>query len=216
MKTEVIIVGAGPLGRETLGWLEDAMGAGSSHEFIGFLDPDERALDGSDVAAPILGTEETWRPKPDERFLLALGDPALRAAAAGTIRDRGGRLLTLVHPTAYVSPRAELEEGCVLAPFSVVSSSTVIGAGTLINFHASAAHDVIVGASCVLCPYATLNGGVLLGDRVFVGSHATVAPGVRVADDARIGACSLAARHVEPETLIVGVPGRPFPVERSA
>lgn len=44
--------------------------------------------------------------------------------------------MTQVHPTAIVSPRAELDAGVVVGPYAVVGDDVVIGAGTTIGAHA--------------------------------------------------------------------------------
>ena len=66
--------------------------------------------------------------------------------------------MTQVHPTAVVSPGAELGEGVVVGPYAVIEGGAVIGAGTSIDAH------VIVKGSVTLGRHCRVHGGAILGD----------------------------------------------------
>ena len=58
--------------------------------------------------------------------------------------------VSIVHPTAVVSPSANIGVGTYVAATAVVSSNAVIGNGCIINIGASIGHDAIIGDNCII------------------------------------------------------------------
>lgn len=201
--TALIIVGAGGFGRQVLSY---ALELGL--DVSGFVDDDPHALDGTETELPVLGTTETLASRSDHEFVVAVGDPAARRRLAHAVTAIGGRLRTLVHPSAVVDRTASIGIGCIICPFVMVGTSARVGQNVLVNAHATAAHDSIVGADSVLAPFAALNGHVSLGEGVFVGTHASLLPGVRVGDFAKVSAGSVVHADVESGSLVAGNPAQ--------
>jgi sugar O-acyltransferase (sialic acid O-acetyltransferase NeuD family) len=199
--TALIIVGAGGFGRQVLSYAHEL-----GLDVAGFLDDDLRALDGTETEVPILGTTETLAGRSGHQFVVAVGDPAIRRRLANAVTEVGGRLRTLVHPSAVVDRTATMGPGSIICPFAMVGTGARLGQSVLVNAHATAAHDSVVGADCVLAPYAALNGHVSLGEGVFVGTHATLLPGVRVGAFAKVSAGAVVHDDVEPGSLVAGNP----------
>lgn len=204
----ILIVGAGGFGREVRTWVRDAW-EGRGYGFAGFLDAD--ASRGGPEGT-VVGDPDTYRPMPGDGLLLGIGIPGIRRRLAEALTARGGRFLTLVHPTAIVAPSAVIGEGTILCPYAIVSAAATIGRGVLLNYHASVAHDASVGDYSALAPYATLGGFARVGADVFLGLHASIGPGRRVGDRSKVSANSAALADVPADTLVYGVPGRHGPL----
>lgn len=201
--TALIIVGAGGFGRQVLSY---ALELGL--DVAGFADDDPHALDGTDTELSVLGTTESVADRSDHEFVVAVGDPAARRRLARAVTEVGGRLRTLVHPSAVVDRTATIETGCIICPFAMVGTSARVGPNVLVNAHATAAHDAVVGADSVLAPYAALNGHVSLGEGVFVGTHASLLPGVSVGAFAKVSAGAVVHTDVESGSLVAGNPAQ--------
>jgi sugar O-acyltransferase (sialic acid O-acetyltransferase NeuD family) len=208
---DLIIVGAGGFGREIRELVPDCFAAGSIR-LKGFLSANPRDLDNYQNAEPILDDPERYLPVENDRFLLAVGDVPLRKRLTDSLQSRGAKFVSLVHPTAVVARTAQLGEGCVLYPHSVVMNGARLDDFVLLNLHASAGHDTQIGRFCNLCPYATMNGFSTLEAEVFMGTHSSVLPGCRVGSGSKISAGSVAAHDVAPRTLVYGVPGKHLPL----
>ena len=200
---KVIIVGAGGFGRQVHAYAGDC---GTRYEVIGFADANPRALDGFEVPVPVLADVCAVDVRADTGFVIAVGDPVARRRLAAVVTRRGGRLVSLVHPTAYVSADARLGAGCVLCPFTFVGVAARVGANTVLNIYSSVGHDAVVGDHCVFSPYATINGGVRLEDEVYLGTKATVSPRLHVGAGAKLSAGAVVTRTVPAGGLAVGNP----------
>jgi UDP-3-O-[3-hydroxymyristoyl] glucosamine N-acyltransferase len=79
-----------------------------------------------------------------------------------------------IHPTAVVSPEAELAAEVSIGPHTVIERGVSVGAGTRISAGVFLGENVRVGAQCVLYPRVTLYAGARLGDRVILHAGVTV------------------------------------------
>jgi len=63
-----------------------------------------------------------------------------------------------IHPTAVVSPAAELGDGVEIGPYCVVEGHSVIGAGTVLKAFVCIRDLVIIGENCRIFEYTALGG----------------------------------------------------------
>lgn len=64
--------------------------------------------------------------------------------------------MTEIHPTAIVHPRAELDEGVKVGPFSVIGAEVRIGAGTVILDHAHIEGNTTIGPGNKIYSFAVI------------------------------------------------------------
>lgn len=96
--------------------------------------------------------------KNDVEFIPAFGNNELRLGWLERIENAGGNSATLVHPSAYISPRAHVSEGCFILPDAIINTGTRIGKGCIINLGATVDHDVIVEDGVHLCVRCIVKG----------------------------------------------------------
>lgn len=81
---------------------------------------------------------------------VAIGNPDIRLTYMGNLKEAGYHIPVLVHPKAYVSPSAQVGEGCIVEAMAVVNANTTIAecayvcAGVMVN------HNCLVGEGCTL------------------------------------------------------------------
>lgn len=204
----VLIVGAGGFGRELLAYLSEDPRRDQDWELGGFLDENAHALDGFDCPFQVVGSPEDYSPREGERLLIAIGNPRARAHVVESLAGRSARFTGYVHPTAKVGSRCSLGEGVILCPGALLTCDVRIGDHVHMNVYSTCGHDVVIGSGSTLSGHCDVTGNASLGERVFLGTHATVLPGVRLGNEATLGAGSVAMRDVPEGATVVGVPGR--------
>lgn len=180
---------------------------------VAAVDSDPARIGGSILGVPITGPDTRLRELRAEgirQALVAVGDNHLRRRLSSEVVRAGFVLGSAVHPSAWISPHAELGDGAVIMPGGVVNARTRIGKGVIVNTGASIDHDCVLGAFVHVAPGAHLGGGVTCGDDVLVGIGASVILGVTIGGGAVIGAGAAVVENVAPGTTVVGVPARPI------
>ncbi len=207
---DLYIVGAGGFGREVFCWLKDEKEILRSWTFRGFLDDDADALASFDyefgVVAPISG----FSPKKDDAFICGLGAVEPKKRLCQSLLERGGRFLSLIHPTAVLGMNVRLDDGVVICPRVTLTCDIAVGAMAMINCHSSAGHDVRIGAWSTISGHCDLTGHTRLGHSVFLGSGVSILPGKSVGDGALVGAGSVVIRSVKAGQKVFGNPARVF------
>lgn len=121
---------------------------------------------------------------------------AIRKALYSRLSGMGFHFPALVHPFAWVSSGASINDGAQIMAGAVVQPGARVGDNSIINTRSSIDHDTHVGAHCHIAPGVTLCGDVCIGDSSFIGAGATVIQGVVAAPESIIKAGSLTTRDV--------------------
>lgn len=136
---------------------------------------------------PVIGTDDLIGKLVSRYlFMVTVGqikDPSLRIKLHEQVINSGGRLATIVSPTAHVSRFAELGEGSVVMHQAMVNAEAKVGRGCIINTFANIEHDVVIGDYCHISTGAMINGGCTIGNATFIGSQSVINNGIVIGSD---------------------------------
>lgn len=88
----------------------------------------------------------------------AFGNNEARIEWENKLVESGAFLARIIHPLAYVSPQAEIENGCIIMPYAIVNTGTKIKKACIVNIGAMVDHDCILEEGCHLAPGAIVKG----------------------------------------------------------
>jgi sugar O-acyltransferase (sialic acid O-acetyltransferase NeuD family) len=211
--TGLLILGAGGHAKVVA---ETALACGVASR-LAFLDD---RCSGSDQLPPILGWPmlgplvEALEPETRAQFpaaMVAIGHSATRLLWLERLQAAGYALPVLIHPTAWVSPSAQLGPGSVVFSQVAVQAQATMGTGTILNTSCSVDHDAQLADGVHICPGARLAGAVQVGERSWIGIGAAVIQQVRIGADVTIGAGAAVVRDLPDGVTAVGVPARVLP-----
>lgn len=209
MTEELLIIGAGALGRESLQYAKDSLGVHSTISRIkGFLDDTVTSLEDFGVNVPVLGSIESYEPVATDRMVVAIADQPARRKVIDLLTEKGAKFTNIIHPRAYVAASAKFGTDCIVAPFALVAVDCRIESHVILNTYASIGHDSVVEDGCVFSPYAVVNGHVRVRADVFLGTGAVVTPRNTVGRRARIAAGSVLYRNAPDDALAQGNPAK--------
>lgn len=162
---------------------------------------------------PVLGGDDFVFSMPPETIALVNGVGAVPGATLRNdlfrrFRAQGYSFLSLVHPSAVLSPAVNLEEGSQIMAGSVLQRNVSVAENSVVNTRAVLEHDCRVGAGSFIGPGAILCGNTRVKEGAFIGAGAVLLPGVIVGQKAVVGAGAVVIRDVPCFAKVVGNPAR--------
>lgn len=137
--------------------------------------------------------------------LIAIGSNVARKNIATTNHRN---FVSLIHPSANISNRANIGEGTVVMAGVSINADVTIGKHCIINTNASVDHDCAVEDYVHLSPNVALGGSVKIGEGSHIGIGACVIQGIQIGKWCAIGAGAVVIRNVPDGATVVGNPGR--------
>lgn len=113
-----------------------------------------------------------------------------------------------IHPSAVVSPTAEIGEGTVVMAGVVINAGAKIGKHCVINTGATVDHECVLGDYSTIAPHATICGLVNIGEGTMVGAGASVINCINIGKWCVVGAGAVVVRDIEDEKKVMGVPAK--------
>ena len=173
----LLIIGAGGHGRS----LAEAVLLKGEFSLTGFLDDAFPQLD--DVwGVPVLGGVSDfacWRSESD-CAIVAIGNNAVRKRMTENVREAGFEMVTIVHPSAGVSPRATIGAGSAIMAGAIVGTEAQLGEGVIVNCAAVVDHHCRVGDFGHLGVNAAMTGGSVLGALAWMQAGSAIGYGVEI------------------------------------
>ena len=117
---------------------------------------------------------------PDTCFYPAFGNNEGRISWLNRLMAAGCTVPTLVHPTAYISPRAKIHPGTVVLPHAVVNTGCEIMPGCIVNCGAIIDHGCTLEEGVHVCLGAIVKAenhlprcmkveaGIVIGNREYI------------------------------------------------
>ena len=177
----MIVIGAGGHALACLDLIRPEMGL----DVQGLLD-DSRQIGEVVHGYPVLGPVSSIGSNHREvEYVFGIGKVGRnpeRLSVLKELRRLGRKLVTLVSEHATVSSSAELSQGVVIFPGSVIGARVSLEFGAVVNSGAVVEHQSSIGFGSHISTQAAVNGSCRIGEDCLVGSGAVVFPGIHVPD----------------------------------
>ena len=157
---------------------------------------------------PVIGPVASWSEHPEVAFVVGMSDALQRAELGAAMLTSGRTVLSVVHPGAYVSPRAVPGNGAHVMHAATVHPDARLGDFVLVNANASVDHDCVLECGSQVGPGVTFPGGVSVGEFASVGAGVVARPGCRISARATVGAGAVLTKDVPDGETGVGNPAR--------
>lgn len=204
----LIIIGAGGMGREVYNLATQCVGYKTEFEIKGFLDDNLNVLERFEIYPPVIDTVQNYKVEEEDVFVCSIGSVKQKKVCIEKIRNRGGVFISLIHPTSLIDKTVKLGIGAIVFSYAQIGSGAIVGDYVLIQSYSGIAHDVILGDYSRIDVHALCVGGVHVGNSVTIHSGAVVNHKVVIEDDATIGAMSFVIRNVKAGCTVCGNPAK--------
>ena len=202
MTKDIVILGAGGLGREVREILEE-----QDWNVLGWVCNDHPA--GEIInGLPVLGYEEFLLGyKKDLNVVIALGTPQPRKKLFEFFSVNNKLIFpTIISNHAIVSKHLKIGRGCIIAQGAIITADVTIGDFCLINLGAIVAHDCVLKDFVSINPGVNVSGHVTIGEASTLGSGSSVLQGISIGSCSTVGMSSSVIRDVPDNVTVYGIP----------
>lgn len=204
---QLIVIGAGGMGRTMYDMARESIGYGTEYNILGFIDDNTNALDSFANYPPIIDKIKNYQPKPNEIFICSIGGSA-RKKCMEEIIYKGGQFLTMIHSTARIGTNVQIGEGSIVGAYTTIGADAKVGKYNLIQSYTVIGHDSVIGNWNRIDTHVTLVGGTIVQDGADIHTSAMISHNVTIENNARVAACSFVIRRVKEGTTVMGNPAK--------
>jgi UDP-perosamine 4-acetyltransferase len=147
----------------------------------------------------------------DKLFMLSMGDMNIRKTLSIRIKNKGGILPTIIHPTAIISTFSSVSNsGVLIGPYSIIQADVNIGNGVVIRDGSLICHTTKINDYVFIGPQSLIGANLQIDSQTFVGQKALLISGKAsyIGKGCLIGAGSVVTKSVESGKIVVGFPAR--------
>ncbi len=192
----IVIIGAGDLGKEVVWLIEDINKLHPTYLILGFLDDDETKIGGEFYGYKVLGNidylDELYT-KTSFSTVLAIQDGIIRKVIVEKHKDFNS-WESIIHPTAVIASTSLVKKGCIVFPHVTVSVDTEIGEFDLFYIHSTICNDCKIGNYVSVMSGASVSERAEIGDESFLAAGSTVYPYKRIGQRVKIGVEATASK----------------------
>ena len=203
----LIIIGAGGMGRTLFSNALESVGYGEKFLVKGFIDDNLHALEGFDNYPPVIATIQDYIPQKDDVFVSSIGGASRRPCMEEIIR-RGGEFMELIHQTARIYTNVKLGKGNFIGAYTVIGNDAEVGDYNMIQSYTVIGHDAKIGSWNRIDTHVTCVGGTIVEDDVNIHTSAVISHKVIVESGAHVGALSFVVKKVKAGTTVMGNPAK--------
>lgn len=203
-KSNIIIIGAGGLGREIETWLlvENII---SRYKILGYLDDNAKALDNYPSDFKIIGKPLTYAFAQNDVAVMAIADPRTKEFIVKELKNKV-KFYTFISKYSTIGKFNHIGQGSIILPHSIISTNVSISEFVIINVGTQIGHDVKIGTFSSLMANIDIGGNCAIENNVYIGTGATIIPSIIIGKNAKVGAGSTVIRNVKDNTSVFGIP----------
>ena len=140
-----------------------------------------------------------------EGIIVAIGNSNVRVEKSEELKLLKAKLVSLVHPMAFVSSKAIVGIGSVVLAGAMINIDAKVEEACIINTGATVDHDCIIARGVHVCPGANLSGGVHVGEFSWIGVGSCVRQGIKIGSNVMVGAGAVIVKNVPNGAKIIGI-----------
>jgi sugar O-acyltransferase (sialic acid O-acetyltransferase NeuD family) len=208
---DLLLFPCGGNARESLLTIQAQNNIQPTWNVVGFIDDNKnlwgkeysgvKVLDGRSVLPNFLSAQILAVPGNPENFLE-------RAKTIALLHVSPDRFVTIIDPSARISPDAKIGKNTLLMANVVISCSVEIGDHCVVLPNTVISHDSHVGDYSLIGSNVSISGSCEIGHTCYIGSGVKIKDHVTIGPECLVGIGSCVIRDVPARTVVVGNPAR--------
>ena len=207
---DLVIYGAGGLGREAAEVVRRVNERHRFWKFLGFVDDGEAGGNLGDYA--LLGGMEFVKGfgRPLD-VVVSIAKPSSKRRLYEELKSCPHvHLPNLIDGTAILPSHFTMGEGCIISPFCTLSIDDNIGNCVFLNTGTLIGHDTSLADFCTVMSNVNVSGNVTVGEGTLIGAGASILQGRRIGAHSTVGMGAVVMTDVPEGCTVLGNPARRF------
>ena len=202
---KIIIVGSGGHAAELRDYINHNNTARPNDqlEVSGFIDDNKETYTHYGFAEPFLGGIKSHEVNNEVSYLMGIANLEYRKEIIESLQSKGAKFIGLIHPTAIISPSAEIDKTAVISHNASVGAKAKIGKFNMLNSRCTIGHDSIIGDYNFISPQVAISGHTKIGNGNLIGTNACTIPGMTIGNNNKIAAGMLIYKPVENNSTVL-------------
>lgn len=205
---DIIIIGAGGVGKEVALLIEQINAYKPTWNIIGFIDDNIKIHNIEVNGYKVIGGINCIDEFENIYVVCAIANYHVKKKIINNIKNKKIKYANIIHPSVYIGKTSVLGEGVIIYPGVVMTTNIKIGNHVLISPKCGIGHEVIIGDYSSILWNVSISGNVEIGEGCFIGSGATIVQNIKIGIDTVIGAGAVVIRQLPGRCTAVGVPAK--------
>lgn len=206
---DIIIIGAGGVGREVAFIIEEINKETPTWNILGFIDDNKeihgKVINGYSVLGGLSYLKKYGKKEEKPKVVIAIANYNVKKNIAIKINNKFN-FATIIHPEVGIHNTVNIGNGSIIYKGVIMTTNITIGNHVIVNPKCGIGHDSIIKDYVSLLWNVNISGNDVIEEGVLIGSAATVIQGKKVGQAAIIGAGSVVVKDILSNTTNVGVP----------
>ena len=144
-------------------------------------------------------------------FLLTMGDMNIRRDVIANLLKHGGKVPSIIHPSAHISRFAHIaEQGVVVGDRVEIQNDVVVHNNVIIRSDVIVCHNSTIMPNVFIGPKSLIGAYITIEELAYIGQSSTLISGKvdNVGKNTIIGAGSLVTKVIPDNVVVVGSPAK--------
>ncbi len=205
---DILIIGAGGVGRETAWLIEQINSRVPTWNILGFIDDNKdmwnKNVNGYRVIGGINCLDNIDK---NTEVIIAIANYNIKKNIVNIIDNRF-KFASIIHPDVYLNNTISIGEGTIIYPSVIMTTNICIGNHVIISPKCGIGHDSKIKDYVSLLWNVNISGFDIIGEGCLIGSGATIIQNKKISSRSIIGAGAVVVKDIEVECTVVGIPAR--------
>lgn len=204
----IIIIGAGGVGREVSLIIEKINKLKATWNLIGFIDDNINSWNRIINGYQIIGGMDLLETLPlDTYVVIAIANYNVKKKIVNKINNKF-KFATIIDPKVYIHDYMTIGEGTIIYEGTIITANIQVGNHVIISPKCGIGHDSIIKDYVSLLWNVNVSGNDVIEEGVMMGSGSTIIQGKKIGKGSIIGAGAVVIDDIDSFTTAVGVPAK--------
>lgn len=185
---DILIIGAGGIGRETAWIIEEINEVKPTWNLLGYIDENSE-IHGKELNGyKVLGGLEVLEKLEEKPYVVvAIANCSVKKSIVTKLGEKYN-FATIIYPTVKVSKFIQIGQGTIIYPGVILTVNTKIGNHVLISGNCTIGHDTVIGDYSSVLWGSNFSGYDTVGESCFIGVGSKVIQGIDISKENKISA----------------------------